>query len=544
MLGRTLDGRYRVDSLIGRGGMGAVYKGVQLSTMQVVAIKVIRSEHADDPDAAKRFHREARAASLLKHPHTIRVFDFGESPEGDLYMVLEHLDGRTLSKAIKAEGALPEPRMAKVCGEVARSLAEAHAAGLAHRDLKPDNIMLVGSVGDPDFVKVLDFGVAKFMSGSSSESSVTRSGSVVGTPQYMSPEQARGSRALTPAVDVYALGIIAHQALTGARPFDGDSALDVLMKHVQQPVPELPASLPVSDATRNVVRRMLSKDPADRPPAAEVAAVLDRVRMATWGQATVPRPAVIPPAGPPVAPSLPGPPQPWDADPGATVADPDATVALATPTPGPVPAAQDAPDAGDRGRRAWPFAVALVAAVAVAFGLYVLLGQGSPGAPPGSGPSPVADPAAASAPGIEPSPASAPAPAPDPTPSPAPAPAPAPRETAPVRVRFESSPAGAAVLEGSRQIGVTPFEGLVPGPPGRREYVFRLAGHREGRAAADVREGAVVRADLAREADRAPRPRVGRPPSAPVPGAAPARTPAPAPVPAPTPAKKGFRPLD
>ncbi len=279
LLGTVLDGRYRIESSIGRGGMGTVYRGVQLATGQVVAIKVIRAESAADMESAKRFHREARAASLLTHPHTIRVFDFGESENGDLYMVLEFLAGKTLGKFLRGDERLSEVRVAKVFCEIAQSLSEAHAAGLAHRDLKPDNVMLVDAFGDPDFVKVLDFGIAKFLSGSSGESSVTRTGAVVGTPHYMSPEQASGSRQLSPAVDVYALGVMLFEALSGRKPYDSDSPLNILMAHVREPIPDLPASIKVSIEMRRLIRRMLDKDAARRPTAPQVAGELERLRM-------------------------------------------------------------------------------------------------------------------------------------------------------------------------------------------------------------------------------------------------------------------------
>lgn len=279
LLGQTLEGRYRIDALIGRGGMGAVYKAVQLATGQVVAVKVVRSEHARDVDAARRFHREVRAASLLSHPNTIRVFDFGESEDGDLFMVLEFLSGRTLGHLIRQTSALPESRVAKIGCEVARSLSEAHAAGLAHRDLKPDNVMLVNAAGDSDFVKVLDFGIAKFLSGDSGQSSMTGTGLIIGTPQYMAPEQASGVRTPTPAVDVYALGVVLYEALSGTRPFCGDSPMIVMMAHIRNPVPALPAHLPVSADMRALLDAMLAKDPQARPVATVVAGRLERLRL-------------------------------------------------------------------------------------------------------------------------------------------------------------------------------------------------------------------------------------------------------------------------
>ena len=290
--GRVLEQRYRIDSLIGRGGMGAVYRGLQLATQQIVAVKVIRAEHSQNPEAARRFHREARAASLLTHPHTIRVFDFGQSDDGDLYLVLEFLRGRTLARLLRDEARLTEARTSKIAAEVAQSLAEAHAAGLAHRDLKPENIMLVDAVGDHEFVKVLDFGIAKVLTANSNDSGVTRDGLVIGTPDYMAPEQARGGRGVTPAVDVYALGIIVFEALCGKRPYDGESAVEILMAHARDPVPELPVDCLVSQEMRALLHRMLAKEPGDRPTAGDLVGTFERLKVAvvspgstgTWGR--------------------------------------------------------------------------------------------------------------------------------------------------------------------------------------------------------------------------------------------------------------------
>lgn len=293
LIGQVLEGRYRIDALIGRGGMGAVYKAIQFATGQVVAVKVVRSEHARDVDAARRFHREVRAASLLSHPNTIRVFDFGESEDGDLFMVLEFLSGRTLGHLMRQTGALLESRVAKIGCEVARSLSEAHAAGLAHRDLKPDNVMLVNAAGDSDFVKVLDFGIAKFLSGDSGQSSMTGTGLIIGTPQYMAPEQASGVRMPTPAVDVYALGVILYEALSGKRPFCGDSPMIVMMAHIRDPVPELSPHLPVSQGMRELLGQMLAKEPGARPSATAAAERLERLRLQALIAGTGPLPSVV-----------------------------------------------------------------------------------------------------------------------------------------------------------------------------------------------------------------------------------------------------------
>jgi len=195
----------------------------------------------------------------LSHPHSIKVFDFGQSEDGDLYMVMEYLDGKSLGKALKTDGPFAPSRALKIVGEVAQSLAEAHSVGLVHRDLKPDNVMLLDIFGDPDFVKVLDFGIAKFME--SGEAAVTRTGVAVGTPHYMAPEQARGRQNLGPSADLYALGVMLFELLSGAKPYDAESSVEVLFMHVQNPIPELPDDCPASDSLRDLVRRMMAKAP-------------------------------------------------------------------------------------------------------------------------------------------------------------------------------------------------------------------------------------------------------------------------------------------
>lgn len=506
MLDRVLDGRYRLDSLIGRGGMGSVYKGVQLATQQTVAVKLIRADIARDVDAAKRFHREARAASLLAHPHTIRVMDFGESEDGDVFMVLEYLSGRNLAQEIRANGPLPGIRMAKIACEVAQSLAEAHAAGLAHRDLKPDNIMLLDAFGDRDFVKVLDFGIAKFLSGSSGESSVTRTGAVVGTPQYMAPEQAKGLRGITSAVDVYALGIILFQGLTGRRPFDGETPLNVLLAHVREPVPVLPPDCDASDALRELVRRMLAKEPADRPTSAEAMIALDAIR----SDARVPTPLPAPQGGTATV-ALPRT-APRNAQPGAR----DRGGPTLPEEPGPTRAVAVEPGRAGlprfSGRRLAAVVGALSVVVVAGIGLWQFRAGPAPGTPEtvpalGSAPMPEAALPPQPVPVAEPvqSPGSVPAQIPPATGAEAPARSAAASDALTdaalpsgegVPIRFESSPAGAQVFWGGRKLGATPFAAVVPGAPGGRTFVFRREGFLEGRTFAEVAPGAVVRLEL------------------------------------------------
>jgi serine/threonine protein kinase len=280
LIGKVFDGRYRVESLLGQGGMGAVYKAIQIAMNKTVAVKVVRSELASNVEAARRFHREAKAASRLSHPHTIRVFDFGQTKDRELFMVMEYLDGRSLSELLAEEGRIPAARVAKIGGEIVQALIDAHELGFIHRDLKPDNVMLLAMPRDPEFVKVLDFGIVKFLSGSSGDSAMTRTGAVIGTPQYMAPEQARASRHLSTATDIYALGIIFYRMLSGQLPFTGETPVEVLMAQVTEAVPPLPDDTGIPDTLRELVLRMLRKEPKERPGAEDVLDTLEAIRYA------------------------------------------------------------------------------------------------------------------------------------------------------------------------------------------------------------------------------------------------------------------------
>jgi serine/threonine-protein kinase len=414
LLGRLLDERYRIQSLLGRGGMGAVYRALHVSMNKVIAVKVVRPELCDTLEAAKRFHREARAASMLSHPHTIRVFDFGQTDDRMLYMVMEYLDGRSLAKVI-AEGPLPAERALRLAGEVAQSLVEAHERGLVHRDLKPENILLLDAAGHPDFVKVLDFGIAKFLTGSSGVSSVTGTGAVVGTPYYMAPEQASAPQGLTAAVDVYALGVILYEMLTGHLPFRGDTPMEVLMAHVTGPVPELPPDLVVSAALSDLLRRMLSKSPEQRPTAQALLGELAALRA---GENGVTAPGSFGATGPRSPAS------------GAASAAEEAPT-RAAPSPGSAPGETGALEALVAPRRAaWSLWLAgLLALVVAAVLAWRLLGTEGPAAP-STAPSAVEQPAAGD-PAPRPAPAPVVAPAATPAEEPAPMPASDKREPRP-----------------------------------------------------------------------------------------------------------------
>jgi serine/threonine-protein kinase len=258
LLGKTLADRFEIIERIGEGGMGVVYKARQISVDRLVAIKVLNAQVAQDPTWVQRFINEARATSKLQHPNTIRLVDFGQSREGLLFIAMEFLDGVNLRQALERQGPMPPQRVLKILVQTCQSLAEAHALGIIHRDLKPDNLFLINIPGSPDYVKVLDFSVAKLrQQGSAAQ---TQAGVVFGTPQYMSPEQGRGLP-LDTRSDIYALGIVAYEMLTGRVPFSSANPMEVLAMHVRTPPPPLPG---VPDRVVQIVMRCLAKEPGQR----------------------------------------------------------------------------------------------------------------------------------------------------------------------------------------------------------------------------------------------------------------------------------------
>jgi eukaryotic-like serine/threonine-protein kinase len=271
-VGKILAKKYRVEEMIGEGGMGKVYRARQLALDKPVVLKVLRHSLLSDERTVARFQREARAASRLNHPNSISVLDFGQNDDGAMYIAMELVSGRDLHHILSREWPLPESRIVRIVSQVLSALSDAHGAGVIHRDLKPENIMVEQRRNEPDFVKVLDFGIAKIQDNAGEEGpALTRAGFVCGTPEYMSPEQARGAT-LDPRSDLYAVGVILYQLSSGVLPFESDSAVGFATKHLtEEPIPpsRRRSEARISPAMERLILRALSKNPNDRPQTAE-----------------------------------------------------------------------------------------------------------------------------------------------------------------------------------------------------------------------------------------------------------------------------------
>jgi eukaryotic-like serine/threonine-protein kinase len=261
-------GKYQILGLIGRGGMGSVWEGRHTSLGTRVAIKFIDQEYADSPEACARFVTEARAAATIQSKHAIQIFDHGVGDNGRPYMVMELLEGEPLDRRLERVGTLSLAETARIIGHVCRALQRAHDAGIIHRDLKPENIFLVRTPDDDDEIaKVLDFGIAKIKGppGGEGMSSSTKTGAVLGTPYYMSPEQARGLRNIDHRSDLWSLGVIAHKCVTGVLPFEGESVGDLLVKICTSPLPTPSVTVPGLPASFDAwFFRALEREPARR----------------------------------------------------------------------------------------------------------------------------------------------------------------------------------------------------------------------------------------------------------------------------------------
>lgn len=264
MNGKVIASQFRISKLLGQGGMGSVYLAEQIEMGRQVVVKLMNPAQMGSADLEERFRREAKAVAQLNHPNVVQVYVFGRTDDGQLYLAMEFVPGHTLTQLLAERAPLPEARALRILDQMCSALIEAHALGLVHRDLKPDNVMLTDRHGTPDYVKILDFGIAKMLD--SPDAKLTRTGAIFGTPQYMAPEQAT-SRPVDQRTDIYALGLILYEMISGQMPFTAPTAIEYLMKHVNEPV--LPPTRKVSGLvllprTEAIVMKCLAKAPDQR----------------------------------------------------------------------------------------------------------------------------------------------------------------------------------------------------------------------------------------------------------------------------------------
>jgi serine/threonine-protein kinase len=463
-------GQYRVTGTIGRGGMGVVYAAEHALLGRPAAIKVLQSELSQKQDVVTRFFNEARAATAIRHPGIVEIYDFGWTPEGAAYLVMEYLEGETLARRA-ARTPFHWPGVLAIARQIAGALAAAHAKGIVHRDLKPDNVFLVSDPEVPggERIKLLDFGVAKLGVDSSTTQTVTRTGAVIGTPTYMAPEQCRGV-AIDHRADLYALGCVMYELCCGRPPFRGEGPGDVLAAHIHMPPPAMSdAKAEIPETVAALVRRLLAKAPGDRlQTAEEVIFAIDAVH----GEPTLTM------GPPPCATSA-------SAEP--PIATPSGSVVL-TPLP----------------RAALRRSVAAVSAGLGVIGVVVVAlmmrrGDDVARAVPIAAAVPLA---AAVQEAIRSEPIAAPVPVALPAPEPAAAPMPEPSLV--VDATIESAPAGAEIVLGSEVVGTTPFRGQIPRSDRDVKLVIRLAGYVDRAIAVHPSEPIHERITLARKLPAAP----------------------------------------
>jgi len=298
LLGQTLSGRYRILRKIGEGGMGIVYEAEHVLIEKRVGLKVLREDFSSRPDVVERFRQEAKSASKIGHEHIIDISDFGETPQGASFFVMELLRGHDLAEELEKQGPLSARRTVHLMLQCARALEAAHNKGIVHRDMKPENIFLVER-GTEDFVKIVDFGIAKMSdieTPGQPGRKLTKTGMIFGTPEYMSPEQAAGKK-LDHRVDIYAMGIILYELLTGRVPFMGDTFMGILTQHmfeVAPPISTMNPNVHVAPELERLVFKALSKNPDDRfQSMGELASELTQVLQHTTNSAA----SLAPPPG-------------------------------------------------------------------------------------------------------------------------------------------------------------------------------------------------------------------------------------------------------
>jgi len=323
MIGREIAGRYRMLAKLGEGGMGAVFRAEQISLRRTVAVKLLRPDILGNQMLLRRFNAEAEAVAKLSHPNTVNIYDFGQDTDGTLFIAMEYIEGRSLRTVVQHEAPLGPRRALAIAGQVAASLADAHAHAIVHRDLKPDNVMLQDRGRERDIARVLDFGIAKLRDDTrATQVAMTQQGDMLGTPQYMAPEQIR-AEAIDGRTDIYALGCLIYEMVTARLPHEAPTVMALLSKHLlEQPVPpsqrwpEL--GLPIE--LDRLIQGAMAKDPGARPPTMEafgeqIAALLAMQppdpRSAPRAAATPAAPTMFTPhgiatGGPPSSPGAPG----------------------------------------------------------------------------------------------------------------------------------------------------------------------------------------------------------------------------------------------
>jgi serine/threonine protein kinase len=265
-LGKILTGRYELMDLLGYGGMGAVFKARHLLMDRFVAVKFLLPDVAEDPAMRDRFLREATASAKINHPNVVQIIDYGEGPNGEAYIVNEFLDGVGLDQVLKQERQIEVNRAVHIFQQICQGVGKAHAKGIIHRDLKPSNVMLVEELGEKDFVKIVDFGLAKALDPSEESQRLTQTGEVFGSPVYMSPEQCMGQQ-LGPAADIYAMGVLMYESLMGKPPFLGAVMAETIARQLRdapKPFAEMRPDLNIPAPLEAVVMKALSKDPEER----------------------------------------------------------------------------------------------------------------------------------------------------------------------------------------------------------------------------------------------------------------------------------------
>jgi eukaryotic-like serine/threonine-protein kinase len=267
LVGTNLAGKYEIISVVGRGGMGVVYKARDTIMDRLVAIKMLKAQLISDSMSVKRFHQEGKAASRINHPHVITVHEFGISPSGQPFIVMDFLEGTSLAQVIKDDGQVGVDRTVKILSQACDALNHAHRHGVVHRDLKPSNIVLIDYDGQKDFVKVVDFGVAKLITGAGQDlQRLTQAGEVCGSPVYMSPEQCQGDE-LDARSDIYSMGVVIYESLTGKLPLIGQTMVETMSKHITDTAPPFNEARPdlyIPGRLEAVVFRALSKSPDER----------------------------------------------------------------------------------------------------------------------------------------------------------------------------------------------------------------------------------------------------------------------------------------